>query len=199
MNAWLPRSRMWERWARDRTGLAFGAGPPALALAHPAMSALPNLRFTRRAMGVRDVDAVQAVEARAYSFPWSRGNFVDSLTAGYVADVLHVLDGQNVILAGYFVAMLGPDELHLLNITVAPEWQGRGLGWSLLQVVQALGVARGLGCVFLEVRASNHHACALYRRFGFAKVGVRRDYYPAAVGREDAIVMRLELIASKGN
>ena len=157
------------------------------------MSARPVPRTTRRAMGVRDVDAVQALEMRAYSFPWTRGNFVDSLASGYPAEVLHVLDGRDVSLAGYFVTMLGVDELHLLNITVSPDWQGQGLGWGLLQAVQALGQARGLGQLFLEVRESNHRARALYRRFGFAEVGVRRGYYPASQGREDAVVMRLAL------
>jgi len=157
------------------------------------MSARPVPRTTRRAMGPRDVDAVQALETRAYSFPWSRGNFVDSLTMGYPAEVLHVQDGRDVSLAGYFVTLVGVDELHLLNITVSPDWQGQGLGWALLQAVQALGQARGLGQLFLEVRESNHRPRALYRRFGFAEVGVRRGYYPASQGREDAVVMRLVL------
>jgi ribosomal-protein-alanine N-acetyltransferase len=112
---------------------------------------------------------------------------------GYPAEVLHVQDGRDVSLAGYFVTLVGVDELHLLNITVSPDWQGQGLGWALLQAVQALGQARGLGQLFLEVRESNHRPRALYRRFGFAEVGVRRGYYPASQGREDAVVMRLAL------
>jgi [ribosomal protein S18]-alanine N-acetyltransferase len=149
-------------------------------------------------MGLRDVDAVQALEVRAYSFPWTRGNFRDSLAAGYPAEVLHVLHGREVILAGYFVVMVGVDELHLLNITVSPDWQGQGLGWSLLQAVQAMGQARGLGQLFLEVRQSNQRAQALYRRYGFSEVGLRRGYYPAASGREDAVVMRLVLAKEEG-
>jgi ribosomal-protein-alanine N-acetyltransferase len=144
-------------------------------------------------MMVRDIDAVLDIEVRAYSFPWTRGNFIDSLVAGYAAEVLHVIDAGRVELAGYFVAMPGVDELHLLNITVAADWQGRGLGEGLLQAVAALGTRRGLPLLFLEVRESNHRARALYRRFGFDEVGLRRGYYPAAQGREDAIVMRLPL------
>ncbi len=155
------------------------------------MSARPRPQHTRRPMTVRDVDAVMEIETRAYSFAWSRGNFVDSLAAGYAAEVLHLIDGGQVTLAGYFVAMAGVDELHLLNITVSPDWQGRGLGWGLLQSVELLGRERGLSQLFLEVRESNHRARTLYRRFGFAEVGLRRGYYPAATGREDAVVMRL--------
>lgn len=155
------------------------------------MSAQPRPQHTRRAMTARDADAVIAIETRAYSFPWSRGNFIDSLAAGYGAEVLHVMDQGQVTLAGYFVAMPGVDELHLLNITVAPEWQGQGLGRSLLQAVELMGRQRGLSQLFLEVRESNHRARALYRRYGFVEVGLRRGYYPAAGGREDAVVMRL--------
>ncbi len=155
------------------------------------MSARPRPLQTRRAMTVRDVAGVMDIEARAYSFPWSRGNFIDSLAAGYGAEVLHVMDAGQVTLAGYFVAMPGVDELHLLNITVSPDWQGLGLGWGLLQSVELMGRQRGLSQLFLEVRESNHRARALYRRYGFAEVGLRRGYYPAATGREDAIVMRL--------
>lgn len=148
----------------------------------------PKLR--RRAMTVRDIDAVQTIEAAAYSFPWSRGNFIDSLAAGYTAEVLED-DGVPV---AYFVAMLGVDELHLLNITVAPPFQGQGHGQLLLGAVQDLGRRHGLAQLLLEVRRSNSRAQTLYRRCGFVDVGLRRGYYPAAQGREDAIVMSLSLV-----
>lgn len=154
------------------------------------MNALLKPHAVRRPMGVRDVDAVAAVEATAYGFPWSRGNFVDSLAAGYLAEVL---DGGDEGLLGYFVAMPGVDELHLLNITVAPAWQGRGLGSALLDAVRQHAADRGLAQLWLEVREGNHRARALYRRCGFAEVGLRRGYYPAAGGREDAVVMSLAL------
>lgn len=146
-------------------------------------------------MTVRDLDEVGRIEALAYGFPWSRGNFIDSLAAGYLAEVLACpRDG----LLGYFVAMPGVDELHLLNITVAPAAQGRGHGQILLDAVQAQGRRLGLGTLWLEVRDGNHRARALYLRRGFAEVGLRRGYYPAAGGREDAVVMRLDLGEPRG-
>lgn len=154
------------------------------------MNAVLEPRPQRREMTVRDLDEVGRIEALAYGFPWSRGNFIDSLAAGYLAEVLECpRDG----LLGYFVAMPGVDELHLLNITVAPSCQGRGHGQMLLDAVQAHGQRLGLGTLWLEVRQSNHRARALYLRRGFAEVGLRRGYYPAANGREDAVVMRLDL------
>ncbi len=152
-------------------------------------------RLQRRAMTVRDLDAVAALEASAYSYPWSRGNFTDSLAAGYLAEVL---TGQAEGLVGYFVAMPGVDELHLLNITVAPAWQGLGLGHELLQVVAAHARAAGLAALWLEVRQSNQRAQALYRRLGYVAVGRRRGYYPAPGPREDAVVMSLAIHPAGG-
>lgn len=156
-----------------------------------SVPALPS--WFRRAMTTRDLDAVSSIEAQAYGYPWSRGNFLDSLATGHDAQVLHAPGGAVV---AYFVAMTGVDELHLLNVTVAPAWQGQGLGSQLLRVVCELGIERGLSTLWLEVRSSNQRACALYRRHGFIQVGLRRGYYPAAFGREDAIVMSLPLRAS---
>lgn len=153
------------------------------------MNARLQPRLHRRAMHIRDIDAVQAIEASAYGFPWTRGNFIDSLAAGYLAEVL--LDEGCVV--AYFVAMAGVDELHLLNITVAPPLQGQGLGSLLLDAVQDHGRSRGLAKLLLEVRQSNRRALALYQRRGFAEVGLRRAYYPALQGREDALVMCLAL------
>ena len=155
------------------------------------MSAQLQPRWLLRAMVARDVPAVQAIEAGAYSFPWTRGNFIDSLAAGYIAEVLEGEAG----LAGYFVAMVGVDELHLLNVTVALPAQGQGLGHGLLDAVQAHGQRLHLATLLLEVRQSNERARALYRRRGFVEVGLRRGYYPAAPGREDAVVMSLPLAA----
>lgn len=141
-------------------------------------------------MTVGDIDAVMVAETGAYSHPWSRGNFVDSLSAGYLAEVV---TGDGVGLVAYFVAMSGVDELHLLNITVAVPWQGQGHGSALLRAVQGHAAALGLGTLWLEVRQSNLRARALYRRRGYAEVGLRKGYYPAATQREDAVVMRLSL------
>lgn len=140
----------------------------------------------RRAMRADDLPAVLALEVRAYSHPWSVGNFRDSLAAGYLAEVLACAEAG---IAGYFVALPGLDELHLLNLTVHPELQGQGLGSELLQAVMALGRARGLDTLWLEVRQSNERAQALYLRHGFAEVGRRRGYYPGLGRREDAVLM----------
>jgi [ribosomal protein S18]-alanine N-acetyltransferase len=150
-----------------------------------------------RAMTTRDLDAVLAIELQAYGFPWSRGNFIDSLAAGYLAQVL--ASGAAGIV-GYFVAMTGAGEMHLLNLTVAPTWQGRGLAGRMLDALEDRCRAQPLGTLWLEVRAGNLRAQALYRRRGFAVVGVRRGYYPAErVAREDAVVMRLRLAGEGDN
>jgi ribosomal-protein-alanine N-acetyltransferase len=157
------------------------------------MNALLAPEPALRAMGTRDLDTVLVIEASAYSFPWSRGNFIDSLAAGYHARVL--VDAEAGIV-GYFVAMAGVEEMHLLNITVAPSWQGRGLARLMLDALEAECHAQRLATLWLEVRASNQRARALYARRGFAEVGVRRSYYPAAFSkREDAVVMSLRLRA----
>jgi len=153
------------------------------------MNAVLQPRLTRLAMTVRDLDAVVAVEQRAYSHPWTRGNFTDSLAAGYLAEVWRLDEAM----LGYFIAMPGVDELHLLNITVVPEQQGQGHGRAMMAALQAHALHIGAAALWLEVRESNHRARALYRRLGFAEVGLRRGYYPAALHREDAVVMSLVL------
>ena len=153
------------------------------------MSALPTAQPWLRPMTVGDLSAVGAIEMQAYSHPWSHGNFVDSLAAGHLAEVLE-FEG----LIGYFVAMAGVDELHLLNLTVVPAAQQQGHGSALLEAALAHARARRLGTVWLEVRASNERARALYARRGFAEIGRRRGYYPAAGGREDAVVMSRALM-----
>jgi [ribosomal protein S18]-alanine N-acetyltransferase len=148
-------------------------------------------------MTVADIDRVMAVEVQAYPFPWSRGHFTDSLAAGYLARLrLAELAGarraeRRPTLVGYFVAMPGVDELHLLNLTVAPVHQGHGHARALL--AELADAARGLRAsqVWLEVRESNARARRLYERWGFEAVGLRKAYYPAAHGqREHAVVMR---------
>ena len=156
---------------------------PVLARAARA----PVLPLALRAMRLRDLDAVHAIEQRAYEFPWTRGNFIDSLAAGYRAELL--VDARSR-LVGYSIAMAGAGEMHLLNLTIAPEWQGRRHADVLLDSLVADCRDRSLPMLWLEVRAGNERARRLYRRRGFVEVGVRRDYYPAArQAREDAIVM----------
>lgn len=142
-----------------------------------------------RAMTVDDLDAVAAAERRAYAFPWTRGNFADSLAAGHGA-WLALEHGQMI---GYAVTMQVLDEVHLLNITVLPELQRKGRGSELLQHLFALARLRSATRMLLEVRPGNISGQALYKRHGFVEIGRRRDYYPAHQGREDAIVMAREL------
>jgi [ribosomal protein S18]-alanine N-acetyltransferase len=144
-----------------------------------------------RPMGVGDLDSVMTVERSAYSFPWTRGNFSDSLAAGYFAEVM-LHDGAGLV--GYCVAMKGVDEMHLLNLTVAPAQQRRGHSRMLLDSLERCCRGQRIDTLWLEVRASNQHARQLYARRGFVESGLRRGYYPAGHGRrEDAIVMRLAL------
>jgi [ribosomal protein S18]-alanine N-acetyltransferase len=136
------------------------------------------------------LDEIVAIEARAYDHPWTRGNFADSLRSGYQAQVL-VGDGE---LLGYFVAMQGVDEVHLLNLTVAPERQGAGWGRIMLDALALWARGRGAQWLWLEVRVGNERAQRIYERHGYRRVGERKGYYPAAPGqREDAVVMSMKL------
>lgn len=149
-----------------------------------------------RPMTVASLDGVLELENEVYPFPWTRGNFVDSLVAGYTAWTLNQVDG---VLVGYCVAMAGLDEMHLLNITVAPAARRRGHARRLLgELVQQCRLRRA-SRLWLEVRESNAEARDVYRRLGFAAVGRRKGYYPAPEGRrEDAIVMSLDVAAEGG-
>lgn len=147
-----------------------------------------DLAAPLRPLGAADLREVLAIEQRAYSHPWTQGNFIDALAAGQEGRVLRAADGT---LAGYFIALAGVDELHLLNITVAPGLQGQGLGRRLLREVLALAHSLALAQVWLEVRAGNRRAIGLYERFGFVRSGLRKAYYPAPLGREDAVLMTL--------
>lgn len=143
-----------------------------------------------RPMREADVEAVHAVELRAYEFPWTLGIFRDCLRADYLA---WVLEREGAIL-GYFLMSLAAGEAHVLNIAVAPGHQGRGHGRRMLRSLVHLARARGASRVFLEVRPSNSGAIALYHQEGFNEIGRRPRYYPARDGREDAIVMAMELL-----
>ena len=156
------------------------------------MSRLPAVRLEAgvRPMTVDDLDAVMAIEQAAYAHPWSRGNFLDTLAAGHQALLLEA--GPTLI--GYYVAMKGVDEAHLLNVTVAPELQGQGWGRCLIDWLHLWARGEGAQCVWLEVRQSNEVAQRVYVHCGYRRVGVRRGYYPAGRGqREDAIVMSCPL------
>ena len=142
---------------------------------------------TVRVLTVDLLDAVLAIEVQAYPFPWTRGNFIDSIAAGYLARVLLAADGE---LIGYFVAMPGFEEMHLLNVTVSARHRSQGHARRLLAELYALSASFAATAVWLEVRESNTRARELYLREGFADAGRRREYYPAPAGqREDAILM----------
>ncbi|MBI2307647.1 MAG: ribosomal protein S18-alanine N-acetyltransferase [Rhodocyclales bacterium] len=149
------------------------------------MSAVLAPQVEMLPMNAGDLDEIMAIEASVYPFPWTRGNFTDSLSAGYSAWVCRV-GGE---LVGYVVVMMAVDEAHLLNISVAGKRQHMGFGARLLR--HALQVARRLGAgrLLLEVRPSNTAALDLYKHFGFVRIGVRKAYYPASDGREDALVL----------
>jgi ribosomal-protein-alanine N-acetyltransferase len=146
----------------------------------------------RAPMTLADVPAVLAIEQSVYAFPWTRGNFVDSLAAGHGAEVLRDRSGAP---RAYSVWLPGVDEMHLLNLTVAPAWQRRGLARLLLDALVARCRAEQRLRLWLEVRQSNLRAQAVYARYGFVAIGQRRAYYPAVRGREDAVVMRLDVDA----
>jgi len=155
------------------------------------MSALIREQFEPQRMMVSDLDEVVAIECAAYDFPWTRGNFIDSLAAGYLARVLRGMSGE---LLAYFVAMKGVDEMHLLNVTVAPAEQSKGFGRHMLDELVNLCRDQQADRLWLEVRESNGRARNLYLRYGFRHIGVRKGYYPALQGkREDANVMSLDI------
>lgn len=178
-----------------------GAGQPPWT-GTPGASGEPYRQPMLRALTVADLDAVVQIEQRAYAFPWSRGNFTDSLAAGYVAQLLVQPDTSTsgvrtaAMPLGYYFAMPGVDEMHLLNITVAPEHEHRGHARHMLRHLMALSLEGGARSLWLEVRESNQRARRLYERWGFQAVGLRKGYYPAPHGqREHAIVMSLPLIS----
>lgn len=137
------------------------------------------------------LDEILEIEVQAYQHPWTRGNFIDSLRSGYEARLLSA--GDEVL--GYFVAMKGVDEVHLLNLTVAPAHQGDGWGRMMLDALALWSRAQGAQWLWLEVRVSNRRAQRIYERHGYRRVGDRKRYYPAGPGgrREDAVVMSLRL------
>ncbi|APW40217.1 ribosomal-protein-alanine N-acetyltransferase [Rhodoferax koreense] len=155
------------------------------------MSALPQVQEASfEPMEPSWLDAVVRVEQTAYAHPWSLLNFQDALKSGYQAQVL-VAGGQ---VLGYFVAMKGVDEVHLLNITVAPAYQGQGWARVMLDALGVWSRGQGMQWLWLEARVSNVRALQVYTTHGFQRVGLRKKYYPDGFGqREDAIVMSLKL------
>ena len=149
------------------------------------MSAVLKQQAPFEPMSEKDLAAVMEIERRIYEFPWSRGNFIDSIRAGYECWVYRGPGG----LIGYAIIALAAGEAHLLNLSIADRHQARGHGGLflayLIEMVRELRAAT----LFLEVRPSNEAGSRLYARHGFKRIGIRRDYYPASTGREDAWVL----------
>ncbi|MDP2829553.1 MAG: ribosomal protein S18-alanine N-acetyltransferase [Sulfuricellaceae bacterium] len=142
-----------------------------------------------RPMVFADIEQVLAVEQTIYAFPWTQGNFTDSLSSGYSCWSLS--SAQSLI--GYGILMVAAGEGHLLNLGIAAHWQKKGLGRRLLHHLIDIAKGDGVDMMFLEVRPSNTSAINLYLSEGFNEIGLRRNYYPANGGREDAIVMGLSI------
>ena len=153
--------------------------------ASPLPHDAPPARF--EPLTLARLDALLEVEQRAHSHPWTRGNFTDAMASGYQ---IQLLMGDEQIL-GYFVGMLGVDEVHLLNLTVTPAFQRQGWSHVLLDALALWARSQGAQWLWLEVRASNQRARHVYEANGFRRVGERKRYYPSTTTaeREDAVVM----------
>ena len=153
------------------------------------MSAIIKQAANFRPMSEQDLSQVLAIEALNYAYPWSRTIFRDCLRVGYNCWLLEHED----VVSGYGVMSVAVGESHILNLCVHPALQGQGYGHGLLDFLLELAREHKADSAFLEVRPSNEPALRLYQRAGFAEVGLRRDYYPARNGREDAIIMACSL------
>jgi len=158
------------------------------------MSALPDIPVHEVAHRLRpiaeaDLPRIHRIELASYEYPWTPGNFADSLRSGYS---MWVREAEGEII-GYYVLMVAAGEAHLLNLTIAPIWRRHGLGRDLLDHCLARACDHHAGTVFLEVRTSNTAAIGLYHSSGFVDLAVRRGYYPARDGREDALIMKMDL------
>lgn len=163
--------------------------------AAPAPPSAQPLEARFEAMTPGALPLVLRTEQSAYAHPWSERNFIDSLQAGYQAQLLVAGPVERPALLGYFVAMKGVDEVHLLNITVAPAFQRQGWARVMLDALAVWSRGQGAQWLWLEARVGNARARAVYESHGFGHVGTRRNYYPAsaALPAEDAIVMSLKL------
>lgn len=159
------------------------------------MSAVPDRVLPElRPMTEADLDGIMRIEEACYDFPWSPVIFNDCMRVGYCCRTA-VVEGQ---VAGYAILSFGAGEAHLLNICVDFDWQGRGVASALLDDIVKAAANLGAATLFLEVRPTNLPARRLYRSRGFREIGVRRQYYPAQDGREDALVLSRSLAARNG-
>ena len=146
---------------------------------------IDNSHFSFRSMLKSDVVSVMEIERTIYEFPWTAGNFKDCLESGYQCDILIF---KNEI-SGYAVQMKILDDVHLLNVSVAKNFQNIGVGRFFLDNLIAESKKIELKKMVLEVRRSNSPALCLYDSLGFSEIGIRKNYYPNRNGREDAIIM----------
>jgi [ribosomal protein S18]-alanine N-acetyltransferase len=160
------------------------AAVPEVAVARDTFSSLPQVMI--RDMTQRDVPAVMQIENASYPFPWSEGIFRDCLRVGYVCCAVEIDD----ILIGYGVMSTGAGEAHILNLCISEPFRAKGLGGQMLEHLMEFAASLGVGEMFLEVRPSNTPAIRLYQSLGFTQIGIRRGYYQARDGREDAVVLR---------
>lgn len=151
---------------------------------------VPRHRLVKfRAMVPTDIPAIGSVERASYPFPWSEGIFRDCLRVGYLCRVAE-LDGEIV---GYGIVAMGAGEAHILNLCIAERVRGRSVGRQMLMLLLERSRQAGMTEAFLEVRPTNTLAIALYQSVGFVQVGQRKAYYQAEGGREDALVLKLDL------
>ena len=158
-----------------------------MAAAREDMREAPEVQI--RPMVEMDLAAVAKIEQLSYAFPWSENIFRDCLRVGYTCRALD-LAGQII---GYGVMSVGAGEAHILNVCVRDEFRNLGFGRRLLEQLLERAAGTGVGEAFLEVRPSNLAAIRLYQRLGFEQIGIRRGYYQAPDGREDAIVLKRDL------
>jgi ribosomal-protein-alanine N-acetyltransferase len=142
-----------------------------------------------RPLIIADLPEIMTIECKACRFPWTIGNIRDSLNCGYLCFGVEILNK----LIGYCILSVAAGESHVLNIVIDPDFQGQGYGTYLMRYLLYVAKRHGAGIVFLEVRSSNKTAFHIYHCLGFNEIGIRKNYYPSEKGREDAIVLALEL------
>ena len=142
-----------------------------------------------RPLKERDIQDVLSIERQAYNFPWNEAIFKDCIRAGYSNWALI----KNEQFIGYAIVSIAAGEAHLLNICVNRQYQSQGLGGEFLKKLFVVAKEKKAACLFLEVRPSNRSAVQAYKKIGFKQIGERKDYYPTADGREDALVFSFDL------
>jgi [ribosomal protein S18]-alanine N-acetyltransferase len=143
-----------------------------------------------RKMRTSDLPAVMFIENANYQFPWSEAIFQDCLRVNYSCWICEESDK----ILGFSIVSIAVGEAHILNINVHPDEQKQGVGRKMLTNLIEVARSKNAETIFLEVRPSNAGAIALYMSMGFNEIGIRKGYYPAENGREDALMLALELV-----